>query len=462
MCKLLPATLIIYFLFLSLISHCQQPVIEVKSFEYTWNSDAASRVILALDDSVKLCIKNSFAKAIKERWNLTLPEVSFSTKRLSFLASTPKFKTQLKDRMPGKWYLFLQVFENTITPGYLLEEDAISTVFELKCRIVSSANDSVIIDRALIVNIHDEPSPPDQVQLKRLPAFPASFVKSFDTIATWLFLQEPVSQKSLKLKPAYIFQPTILIDKPLNKSLFQKDLLGIHHLTAPEFSFQASAPKVEKTGIKRNVGGRSIGGAFTLLTGVSSSKTKSYEYKADYPFRDNDSTYHCFIGYTEYEMASRERVRNSDGSVSMQSTDYKFFGRYTNPHSLHFITLGADTLATFNLTNIIEAASLTSYNQMWDGRDSTTIVRLPPDCNNKVPERDLVISGKMGGISFNMKTLKGKRIKDFYINDQLVATILGQNEPVNAYIFQPISTRQLKLFTILSSLPFSYFCGPFY
>lgn len=457
MSKIIPATFIIYFLFLALISHCQQPVIEVKSFEYTWNSDAASRVILALDDSVKLCIKNSFAKAIKERWNLTLPQTSFATKPMSFLASKPKFKTQLKDRVPGKWYLFLQVFENTITPGYLLEEDAISTVLELKCRIVSGANDSVIIDRELTVNIHDEPSPPDQVRLIRLPAYPASFVKSFDTIASWLFQQEPVSQKSLKLKPAYIFQPTILIDKPLNKSLFQKDLLGIHHLTAPAFSFQASAPTVEKTGIKRNVGGRSIGGAFTLLTGLSSSKTKSFEYKADYPFRDNDSTYHCLIGYTEDESAERERVRNSDGSVSMQSADYKLSARYTNPNFLHVITLGAFTLATFRITNKIEVAALTSYNQMWDGKDSTTIVRLSPSYNNKVPEKDLVILGKMGGVSFSMKSLKGKRIKDFYINDQLVATILGQNEPVNAYFFQPISTLQLKLFTIISSLPYSYF-----
>jgi hypothetical protein len=381
---------------------------------------------------------------------------------LSFLALKPKFKTQLKDKKPGKWYLFLQVYENIYTPGNLLEEDAISTVLELKCKLINGANDSVIIDKALTVNIQEETPPPDQVQLTRLPAYPASFVKGFDSIATWLFEPKPVSQKSLKLKPACIFQPTILMEKPITKLMFKRDLLGIHQLTAPAFSFQASAPKVEKTGIKRNVGGRSVGGALTLLTGIGSSKTKSYEYKADYPFRDNDSTYHCFIGYTEDEMAERDRVRNNDGSVSTQSTDYKTSARYTNPHFLHVITMGADTLATFNITNKIEAAVLKSYDQIWDGRDSSTIIHLPPVWNNKVPERDLDISGKMGGISFNMKTLKGKRIKDFYINDQLVATIYGQNEPVIAYIFQPISTRKLKLFTILSSLPYFYFCGPNY
>jgi hypothetical protein len=239
--------------------------------------------------------------------------------------------------------------------------------------------------------------------------------------------------------------------------LFQSDLLGIHHLTAPPFSFQTLAPKVEKTGIKRNVGGRSIGGAFTLLSGIGSIKTKSYKYMADYPFKDNNSTYHCLIGYTEDETADRERIKNDDGSIKMQSTDYRFYARYTDPHFLNVVTFGTDTLATFTITNINEAARLTSYGQMWDGSDSTTIIHLPPDWNNNLAEKDIVISGKMGSNSFNMKTLKGKRIKDFYINDQLVTTIQGQNEPVNAFIFQPISTLQLKLFTILSSLPYSYF-----
>ena len=460
--KLLPASLIIAMLFLSLIAIGQQPVIEVRSLEYTWNSDASTRVILAVDDSVKRSLKNSFAKAFNDRWKIALPEVSFTTKPLSFLTFNPKFKTRLKDKKPGKWYLFLQVFENITTPGYLLEEDAITTVLELKCKMVDGANDSVIIDKALTVNIHEETPPPDQVRLTRLPAYPASFVKGFDSIATWLFEPKPIIIKTLTLKPACILQPTILLDKPINKLMFNRDLLGIHELTAPVFSFQTSTPKIEKTGIKRNIGGRSIGGVFTLLTGIGSSKTKSYEYKADYAFKDNDTTYHCFIGYTEDVTAERERVRNNDGSVSMQSTDYKLSARYTNPHFMHVITMDTDTLATFNITNKTETGALTSYNQMWNGRDSSTIIHLPPAWNNKVQERDLVISGKMGGVSFSMKTLKGTRIKDFYINDQPAITILGQNNPANAFVFQPVSTHQLKLFTILASLPYSFFCGTNY
>ena len=56
-----------------------------------------------------------------------------------------------------------------------------------------------------------------------------------------------------------------------------------------------------------------------------------------------------------------------------------------------------------------------------------------------------------------MKTLKGMRIKDFYINDQLVATFYGENEPASAFIYHPVSARQLKIFTILSMLPYTFF-----
>lgn len=265
MYKFLPAPLIVFMLFLSLISHSQQPVLEVKSFEYTWpGGNGATNAIIALDDTAKLRMKNSFANAIKNRWNIILPEVTFSTKPLPFLAGKPKFKTQLKEMEPGKWYLFLQVFENTNTPGSLSEEVAISTSLELRCKIVNGDNGSVIMDNALTVKIQNSLPPPDQVPLIRLPAYPASFIQGFDSIATWLFEPEPVAQKSMKFRSACIFQASVFPDKPLNKLTFQRDVLGIHQLTIPAFTLQPSTPKSERTGIKRNTGGRSIGGAFYI------------------------------------------------------------------------------------------------------------------------------------------------------------------------------------------------------
>ena len=458
--KLLFAPLIVFILFLSQIGYSQQPVLEVKSFDYTWQGgNGELHVILALNDSVKLRIKNSFAKAFKARWNVELPSVIISAKPLPLLVYKPKFKPQLKEKQPGKWYLFLQIYETGEVYDPRSDIDPVFTELELRCKIINGANDSVITDKTLTVKVLKNATPPDQVPLKRLPAYPDSFVQGFDSIATWLFEPEQISQKTIHIRPACIFQQTVYADKPVNKLTFQRDVLGIHQLAAPVFTLEPSSPKYEKTGIKRNAGGRSIGGAFTMLTGIGSSKTKYYNYKADYGYRDKDSTWHCMIGYVEEETADRERVRNNDGSYSMQSSDYRLFARYMDAHVQNVITRNGDTLPVFKIANKTDAFALTSYDHMWDGKDSTSVVQLPIDWNNKTTETDLVISGKAGKDAFTMKTWKGKRIKEFYINDHLVATILGRFEPISGQVFHPLSAHQLKTFTILSSLPYSYFNG---
>jgi hypothetical protein len=43
------------------------------------------------------------------------------------------------------------------------------------------------------------------------------------------------------------------------------------------------------------------------------------------------------------------------------------------------------------------------------------------------------------------------------MNDQMVVTMQGMDEPASAWVFHPVSTQQLKLFTILASLPYAYF-----
>jgi len=457
--KLLPVIIVIILLFLSLISHGQQPVIEIKSFEYSWSGrNDAMNVIVALDDSSKKRIESSFAKAFKNRWNVALPAVSFSFKPLSAFSNQPRFKTQLKEKEPGKWYLFLQVFENANIPNTVLEDDAISTSLELRCKLVNGANDSVITDKTLTVNIIRRAPPKDQVPLRRLPACPDSFVQGFDSIATWLFEPEQVSKKSLKFKSACVFQEVLYSDTIRTRLAFKRNIMGIHQLTLPTFTLQPSSPLYVKTGMKRNVGGRSLGGVVTALTGLSTGKTKYYKYKADCSFKDNDSTWHCLIDYTEEVSAERIRVKEYDGSHSLQSSDYQLSARYTDPHSLNVITLEADTLATFRMTNINDVATLTSYDKLWDGSDSTTIAHLLPKWNNKVAEKEVVLSGKIGNDTFTMKTCKGKRIKEFYINDRLVTTINGRPGPISGLVFHPVSVRQLKIFTILSSLPYAYLC----
>jgi hypothetical protein len=385
-----------------------------------------------------------------------LPETSISTKPLAAFSSHPKFKTQLKEKEAGKWYLFLQVFENSKSSAYQVKEDTASTSLELRCKIVSGDNDSIIADKVLFVSIQRSTPPEDQVRLVRLPAYPASLVQGFDRMATWLFEPEPFSQRTLKFKPACIFQKIPIPDTIITKLVFQYDVMGIHQLTKPTFTLSNANTSYEKIGIKRNLGGRSLGGAFTLLTGLSSVKTKYSNYLAVHTFNDKDSTYHCMIGYTEEESADRARVKSRDGSYSMESSDFKVSARYTDPNFLNVITLEADTIARFYLSKQDESLSLTSYDQLWDGSDTTTIAHLPPEWNNSIAEKDIVLTGTIGKDSFTMKTRKGKRIKEFYINDLLVVTIQGRDIPVNGQVFHPISSRQLKIFTILSSFSFDY------
>jgi hypothetical protein len=452
MSKLIPATLIALLLFLSLNCQSQQPVIEVKSFKYTWLPNfGQSRVIIATDDSAKLCITNSFATAIKERWNIDLPENSLTVKG-SY--NPEKFKTNIKRHEPGKWYLFMQVYENLDVPEHRLNEDPVSTVLELMCRLVNAANDSVIFDRTLTVDIREELPPPDQVPLTRLPAYPPSFIQGFDTIAKWLFQQEPVSQKTLHFKPACMFQKTEIMGEPVNKLSFKRDLLHgmVHQLTEPAFSFQDSTPKYERIGIQRNTGGRLFGQAFTLMTGIDTDQHKYYKYKADYQFKEKDSIYHCFVGFIEDESAEVTKVDNS-----VEVSDFMISGRHPDPNFPNVLTLGTDTLARFTIKDNKEASLPTTYDRMWDGKDSTTIIPLPTNWTNKKTQKDIVISGNIGGNSFKMKTMKETRIKDFYIDDQLMITFHGHDEPVSAFVFQPITMRQLKIFTILSLLPYSYF-----
>ncbi|MEP7106757.1 MAG: hypothetical protein ABI760_02220 [Ferruginibacter sp.] len=467
MFKLLPSTLAVLFLFLWLKSIGQQPVLEVKSLEYIWQKDfvamtasATPRAIIPLDDSAKFLIKNCFARAIQDRWNIVMPEASLSVRPLSMLANAPKFKTRIKDNEPGKWYLFLQVYDKGKFPDFFSDEDSLSTTLELRCRIVSGNNDSVIIDRVLMVNIYKEMPPPDQVALTRLPAYPASFVGAFDSIAGWLFQPEPISQKSLRLRTACVFQETGTGDKLTTQLSFKTDNENIQQLIAPAFSFRTPGPKYERIDAKRNRGGNVASGALTLFTGIQSNKSRSFVYKADFPFEEGDSIFHCLIGYVEKETAEQERVSVNDigtKSSSVKSTYYKLLARYPDSAFSNSVTLAGDTLIKFSIRYENESVARTTYSRMWDGIDSATITPLPPAWNNKEEETNVALLGKINGKFFAMRTSKETRIKEFFVNDQLEAVIQGKNKPIRAFVLPSISTLQLKLFTILSSLNYAYF-----
>jgi hypothetical protein len=447
---------------------CQQPVMSVQSFEYIWEKNSyegllnkSHRVIIPSTNSSGDKIRKSFESAIHRRWNAEIQEVPFTVKPHKTFSYQPKFNTKIKNKQPGIWYMFLQIFDKG-NNMYMQESkyDILSATLEIKCRIINGANDSLVLDRALTVNINRQPSP-GQVIIRELPAFPSYFVQAFDSIATWLFQPGFVNYKTLALKPACLFLNNQAQNEPVSQLVFDSDEKNIHHLTKPSFLFQMPVAQYVKIDAKKNVGGNIASGALTLFTGIGVNKTRVYQYRADFPFKELDTIYHCFINYAERETAERERekVKNSDGSksYSVESGSYTLMERRIDSTATNMITVGSDTLATFNIKYIPAFGEETTIKQFWDGSDSASVVSLPKEWDKFKEVYHVIVKGKAGDHSFLVKTSHKETVKEFYLDDRLIMIMYGKNAPARAQVFQPVSPLQLKLFTILSSLPYAYF-----
>lgn len=467
--KIAAILLITSLFFIEVLGYSQQPSLSVQSFEYIWEkatealpSSDNSRIIIASDDSVKRGIENAFATALKQRWNIEMTGASLSVKPLGMFSYSPKFKTRLKEKQAGTWYLFLQIFDkreityvSADNPGRLV------STLELKCRLIDGANDSVILDRMFTTELYEQPSPPDQVILTKLPGYPAGFVQAFDSIAKWVFQPEDPGQKILRIKPACVFTGLALPATPVAELDFNSNSNVIHHLSQPSFLFKTPGPGYKRVDTKHNRGGNTLSGAVSLFTGANINKVRVFEYSADFPFEESDSVYHCIINYAERESAERkrEKTRNSDGSksYSLESGEYQLTDRGTDSSFLNAITLAGDTLATFRISYIPVAGESNNYNQYWDGSDSATITSLPKKWNNQPEGYGISITGQTGTNAFSMKTVREMNAKGFYIDGQLAMIMYGKILPAKAVLFQMLSARQLKMFAILASLPYPYF-----
>jgi hypothetical protein len=449
-----------------LYSNAQRPILSVQSFEYIWQKNQGTvvthRIIIPSGDSAKHSIQNSFARAIQQRWDIEIPDLSLSARPLSLFSFSPKLNTKLKDKQANTWYLFLQVFDKGNSFFYDNDEDSLATTLELKCRLISGTNDSVILDRGLTVNIYKEPAPPDQVVLTKLPSYPAYFIQSFDSIAAWLFQPDEVNEKNIRLKPACVFMKTNTDTKPATQLVFESDHDNIVHLTEPLFSLHTPGPSYAKTKSIRNTGGNLATGAITLFSGVHINKERVFEYNADFPFEMKDSTaYHCVIHYAEHESAEREREKTTDNNggkvYSMSSGSYNMNERHIDSSFLQVITLGTDTLATFHIVFKPGENEQSSYIRLWDGNDSTTIISLPKEWIDKKTTDNVILSGKIGDEAFLMHTSNELTAKEFFINGQPAMIMYGKAVPAKALLFQPLSEQQVKLFTIMSAVPYAYF-----
>ncbi len=443
----------------------QRPSIVVKSFDYIWQRNGnngyvylfgyynGATIVFAQDDSIKNSIVNRFVKAMEDRWGADISETSMTVKPISPFASpnsSPKFNTKLRDKEPGKCYLFLQIYEK---PDLCLNpnnEQELFTKLQLKCRLVDGSRDSVILDRTLNVVLFKEPAPPDENELVRLPAYPASFVKSFDSIAKWLFQPDTIYLRYLFVKPACLYEEIPVRATPVARLDFNHDSSDICLLTEPAFSFYTPAPLITKINVDNNIAGNILMGGLTLFTGIPSVQEKTTYYKADFLYDQGggNSPFHCNIFFGERE--TKDIYINPDNSVNFDNSPH--LTRFINPDFGHVITWQNDTLARFTIKYVSDSVSA-SASRIWDGSDSSTIMVLPDGWRNKRQGIDVIVNGILDGEPFMMKTYGGARVKEFYFHDKPVAIVFGRNEPAKAFLYQPFPQLTVELFTILSSIP---------
>jgi hypothetical protein len=242
---------------------------------------------------------------------------------------------------------------------------------------------------------------------------------------------------------------------------FKSENHYINHLSEPHFSFHSAGPTYKKTKSHKNTGGNIASGAITLFTGLHLNKKKWHEYNADFPFELSDSNaYHCIIHYAEAETAERERekIKNEGSTVySVNSGEYSLAERGIDSSFVNAITFDNDTLATFQITYTNHSREQNNYTKFWDGSDSSTIMDLPKKWLNSKMKDDVMLTGQIESVPFKMESINETRTKQFYINNELAIIIYGETAPVKALQYKSLSEQQLKLFAILSSIPYSYF-----
>ncbi|MGZ3938043.1 MAG: hypothetical protein ACXVLT_05005 [Flavisolibacter sp.] len=454
--------IVIAFTLLPLLCLGQQPAIVVESFEYVWpkhQSAYTGRVNLLYDKDIQQAVELSFKNAIQKKWNVEPSGLKLTSKPLPLLLKTPKFNTKLKSRQAGTWYLFLQIIDDPTTL-YYNGSGGFGTRLQARCKMIDQ-KDSVVLERNVSIVLNIENSPATEVQLTKLLAHPRHVVKAFEVLAGWLFSADDAKQKALWLKPALAYTEKQLPSEPIS-TLQYNAVNSTLCLLQPTFCVRSLPKSTEKKGSSNKVAGNAAGSVLTALTGIGTTKVKTYKYEADFPFRIDDSiVYNCRIPFTETITAERERevTRNSDGSKSystMTSSD-QLSERRPDTVSECLVIKEDDTIARFRINYLRGLNDSNSYKKMWDGADTATIIPLKEEWKNSTRQDDILLQIKTANDSIYMKSSMEQTVKEFSINQKTVLVIYGANVPVRGFLFHPLSKSDLELFTLLASLPYNYF-----
>ena len=469
----------------------EKQTIRVEKMEYAYNptfeesSDGSNpfsnyRVVLATNPEIADKLKQSILTAINNRWNTVILNPQWDLKEIFPYSRPPKFKTNLKKGTPGSWHLFLQVIDNGPYPitGKSISffetkpviENLNNTPFYLqfKVSIIDGNNQSVIFSNEMMVEMQRTPVPADQILLQKLPAFTPSFLEAFDTAAQKLFATSPQSELKLDVTPACLFLDT---DKTLAKAqklnFVTKDdsIIELIQLKQ-EWIIQNS--QTRKTKRKNNFGNNLFNSTLTTLTGLNTDKIRAMGYVTKFGFIDkNDNThYFCEVPFIEETREEKEREVSRDANGTKEYSNYlngnSTVSRSLDSKKICYLIREKDTIGHFKITVGDRADSKKHFSQYWDGKNESTISKMPEFWNNTFSGQNghitpFSLEGELNKVPFIIENSKAGNQMDIEISGQEMMTLkIYNNKPVFGLLYSnPTDAKILSILMMLSTVPFN-------
>ncbi|MBW4361204.1 hypothetical protein [Flavobacterium taihuense] len=480
------ATYLFYLLTYSSFSQStDKQVIRVEKMEYNyypWVKEATnygliSRVVLAEDSILAKKMKQSIVSAISSRWNATVLEPQWKLKQIEPSYKTPKLKTELKKGIPGNWHLFFQVTDSGPYPLMDKKKNMLSLLFDsspffenldyapyhmrFKAIIVDGTNGSEIFSNEMTFEMQREAIPDGQILLRKIPALTDSFLQAFDRALQNFFSSTPEKDLKLKVIPACLF---LDVDKKfpnIQKLNFvtKNDSIIEQLQLKQEWIIQNSTTKKVKRVSK--TGDNITNVAVNLLFGLPTDQITAKIYKTKFGFLNinENKHYSCEIPFTE------ENRVESDwkvGNTIIHEGGSERTKRFLDDSKKNYILCEKDTIGSFKITMGDRKDSKKHFSQYWDGKNESTISKMPEFWNNTFSGQNgqtipFSLEGELNKVPFIIENSKAGNQMDIEISGQEIMTLkIYNNKPVFGLLYSnPTDEKILSILIMLSTVPFN-------
>lgn len=422
------------------------------------------RIIYAMNDSMAQIMKRSLLKAMNSYWEAGFELDGLEvTRSSSMLREFPKFKPKVAKGSSDYWEVFIRISDRVAFP-WMPEAGAMTenaTNLLLECKVLNGADGKETFSRSMQVGIKRTPPPPGSYLLEKVPGMPQSYLHAFDSAVRVFFSSGPPATLGLEIEPACLFVSDSLSRQIRRLIRFTAEGNTVRVIDGPEMSWAPGKMDMEKSGKTKREGAGVLGGILTATTGISSSgeKSKTTNYISRIPVTDpvENKTYTFHIPVTEKEVQTIERNRErGSGTVHTETTD-RSSNRYTNGPG--YLTLEADTIATYQFFTGQPDKGEDVFNRCWNGVDSATIMPMPKSWNNDDLYNPLSVEGTLYEKPFRFSNHKAGNQLDIYYDAKHVATLRVNNgRPTDGILYNAdVPAHVLKALAMFTTLPYGFY-----